>query len=601
MIPMTDMQCPHCHEVCTVPAMFGHYLLREQLGEGGTGPIFRAQDTKLNRVIAIKILHRVLALNEDLVRFFRHQAQAAAALNHLNVLKIYELGKIDDQHFITMELIDGDNLRDLIIEDDITEEEVLQIGLGVAEGLQAAEEAGLVHGDVRPKNIFIDENGVPKISDFGFARSLSMGSARPYSWVSPYYTAPERFQGKPEDVKGDLYGLGASLYHALTGRPPFDDPDPDQVIEMKSSLSVPDIRVFQPAYHVRTAAIIARLLERDPASRYPTYRSVMSDLQEVINELEVTATRQAETQRVMLVSEEEVFVPGSRTFRWVLSLVVAGVLGLLAVVFWPKGIEDSPLDEIPPETHSSVQAPAPAPRPAVDPFILAEKGLGLWLRADAGFELDGGAAVGVWNSRLKAPGSARPIGEQSSVSLINTAGLPGVRVMNTLLRTDFQLDPNQPFYIGLVCEDLASSSRKGSTYKTLLGTTLPNADNPSFNLFLDRDFENLGGLGFNGQVLPDCSIPIKNHGPTLVELEATEVEGNQMELKLAVNGVVQDKLLVPIAPSPANLPFLIIGGFPGMDAFFDGVVYEMIVIQNRRLPELKKEMDRYWAEECPAL
>jgi serine/threonine protein kinase len=517
IIPLTDIVCPHCGVATWVPGQFGHYLLREKLGEGGTGPVYRAQDTKLNRIVAIKVLHKVLSLNEDLVRFFQHQAKSAAALNHINVVKIYELGKMLDQHYIAMELIEGDTLRDLINEDDISEEEALQIGLGIAEGLHAAEESGLVHGDVRPKNIFISDEGVPKIADFGLARSLSKGSARPYSWVSPYYTAPERFSGVEEDTKGDIYGLGATLFHALIGRPPFDDPEPEQVIEMKTTLHVPDIRVFQPEYREETALIVARMLEREPARRYPTYSSLIADLNHAISAFQIGETSIAATQRVEVLSAEN--QEGSTRRKpspAILAGLAAVVVAVLAIVLFPRlrlGNQTPPPPDpegAPPLTQNGtttagLDLPEPAvppavPPPSVEEQIAAFPRLSGWWRPQNA--LAGSGSATYWPDSSPAGQHARIHPGTTPPTLVPAASPAGMLFSQTTLGIRVPTI-SQGFWLVMVCRDIGSSTRSGNATKTLIGNALPLADPGSLNLFLDRDFANNGGIAALGQVRPD--------------------------------------------------------------------------------------------------
>lgn len=277
--PFSQIKCPECGAEQIVPAKFGGFLLVKQLGAGGMGVIYRAVDRELGRNVALKVMKRSLGDNPEFVRSFKHEAQAAAALNHRNVVQIYSFGQHNGQPYIVMELVDGGKLDDLIAAPGgVDEIKALAIHLEVTEGLMAASDVGLVHGDVKPANILFGKNGEAKVVDFGLASYIGEGQKDGAVWGTPYYIAPEKARGKKADFRSDIYSLGATLFHVLTGKPPFDGPTSNDVVMARLNAPAPDVRSINQAIHPQTASMIARMLEMDPAMRYPSYPALLIDM-----------------------------------------------------------------------------------------------------------------------------------------------------------------------------------------------------------------------------------------------------------------------------------------------------------------------------------
>lgn len=349
--PFELVSCPHCEERQRVPGRLGQYLLQHKLGQGGMAVVFRGLDSVLKRPIAVKILSPDLSKDEAFVKTFVHEAEAIAALNHPNVIKIYDYGEVNAQHFIVMELAEGDTLKERMGTVRLGEEEVLDTMLSVAQGLEAAAEVGLVHGDVSPANVFIDGKGVPKIGDFGLARFANVHLELGTVWGTPFYIPPERVLKKNEDYRGDMYSLGASLYHLLAGKPPFQGESPKAVVRARLEHPAPDLRETMPEAQPMTAAIIARLLQLEPAYRYPTYASLLADLRKALAIVRGESTTTAPVARARSASSS-----GGRK-GWVIGLVSAVVLavGIPATILAVKAMRDKS------------STPPPPPRAPVDP------------------------------------------------------------------------------------------------------------------------------------------------------------------------------------------------------------------------------------------
>jgi serine/threonine-protein kinase len=284
LMPFTDIACPECGTAQVVPSKLGNFLLLGLLGKGGMGAVYRSLDTSLDRPVAIKVMLTSLGENKEFVETFRREAQAAAALNHPNIVQTYSFGVAHGQPYIVMELLDGGRFDQMIAGGEpLNESLVMKIGADVAEGLNAAAGIGLVHGDVKPENILLDSNGVAKVVDFGLARfKKSREPSVEGIWGTPYYIAPEKIRGQPADARADIYSLGATLYHALAAKPPFDGETPLDVIKARLKAPAAALRTIRPDIHPEVEAIIARTLEAEPIKRYPTYVSLLSDMRNIL-------------------------------------------------------------------------------------------------------------------------------------------------------------------------------------------------------------------------------------------------------------------------------------------------------------------------------
>jgi len=280
----THVECKHCGAASVVPLQFGDFLLLNTIGIGGTGTVYKAIDLPLNRYLALKILRQKLSGDPAFIASFSQEARAAASVNHPNVAQIYSFGELDGWRYLAMELCDRGSLDDRITKlGKLPEPEVLSVGQQIASALRAAWQRGLLHHDVKPGNILFNEDDIPKIVDFGLAdvegnaAESGQGAVPERVWGTPYYVSPEKLRGKPEDVRGDIYSLGATLFHALTGSPPSDAATTTQSpVLLERHVS---------GIHEPTTRVIARMLAKDPAKRYGSYDEVIQDLTEASESL----------------------------------------------------------------------------------------------------------------------------------------------------------------------------------------------------------------------------------------------------------------------------------------------------------------------------
>ncbi len=286
-----------------------HYSILKRLGAGGMGEVYLAQDTRLDRKVALKLLLAEFVSNEDRLRRFVQEAKATAALSHPNIAHIYEVGEADGTHFIAMEFIDGDTLTAKIRRDDYPLITLLKYLSQVAEGLAKAHAAGIVHRDLKPDNIMITRDGYAKVLDFGIAKLIVPTSshaatgeeltevetasllAQPLSAPGMVigtagYMSPEQVQGRSVDQRSDIFSFGCILFEAATRRRAFEG---DSVIDTLHKIiyaAAPSITDLNPSAPVDLQRIVRRCLAKDPEKRYQTIRDVANELEDLRREMD---------------------------------------------------------------------------------------------------------------------------------------------------------------------------------------------------------------------------------------------------------------------------------------------------------------------------
>ena len=284
--PFVPIHCPVCGAEMRVPARFANFILLSQLGKGGMGAVYKAYDETLGRTVALKVMQQSIGQDRAFVEQFLQEARALAAINHPHIVQIYSYGEENGQPYIVMELVDGNRLDHLQEKHKALDEAfVLQTAIQVIQGLQAANAAGMTHGDIKPANILYDKAGSAKVADFGLARFKGERPKPGEVWGTPYYVAPEVVKGQAPDAGSDIYSLGGTLYHVLAGDPPFNCETVTDTVLLRFKEPAPDPRVFKNSVSPKTAAILLRMLEMDPFARYPTYESLLKDVTVAIEPL----------------------------------------------------------------------------------------------------------------------------------------------------------------------------------------------------------------------------------------------------------------------------------------------------------------------------
>src|ERR1043166_4083048 len=258
------------------------YKILEKLGEGGMGVVYKAEDTKLDRFVALKFLPPHLnASAQDKARFIQ-EAKAAAALNHPNVCSIIDIQDRDGQMFIVMEFVDGQTLREK--KDSISFKQAIDIGIQIADGLSAAHEKGIVHRDIKPDNIMIRKDGIAQIMDFGLAKLRSSGSkisrlTKEGSTVGTAgYMSPEQVQGQDADHRSDIFSLGVLLFELFIGQSPFKGVHETALAYEIVNVDPAPMSSIKPDIDPNLDAIILECLEKDPRERTQSIAQTGLDL-----------------------------------------------------------------------------------------------------------------------------------------------------------------------------------------------------------------------------------------------------------------------------------------------------------------------------------
>jgi len=297
--PLARIACPTCGKKIRVERTFDHFVVVQTLGVGGMGTVYKARDMELDRFVALKLLRRDLGGEEDHKARLQQEARVAAAVNHPCVIQVFDSGTDHGQFYVVMELVDQGSLDDLMaLRPRLPEKRVLEIGIQVARGLRAAQRRGLIHRDVKPANIlFVDEHAA-KIGDFGLASSATQRWGSGVVWGTPEYVPPERLNNDPEDFRGDIYSLGATLFHAIAGKPPIEARTNSSTELLESKQRPLDLQTTAPDVSAATAEVLQRMIAADPAQRFSSYDDLVAELERAWRELELDdAISGGETRR----------------------------------------------------------------------------------------------------------------------------------------------------------------------------------------------------------------------------------------------------------------------------------------------------------------
>jgi len=296
-----------------VGSSIGRYKILETLGHGGMGEVYLAQDSRLVRRVALKLLPGSITDDRERVRRFQQEAQAASAISHPNVAHVYEIGESDGRHYITMEYVKGRTLRQLLRQKSLDTDKALGIAIQVATALSAAHRAGVIHRDIKPENIIMADDGYVKVLDFGLAKLIEKPAADPETEAqlltslhtepelfmgTSHYMSPEQVRRRPVDQRTDLWSLGVVSYEMLTQHRPFQGKSFSEVIVaiLEDEPELRWVEQFNPSPAVQ--AFLGKALKKRPEDRYQTADEMLTDLRQVQQDgrLEVTSLRDNESE-----------------------------------------------------------------------------------------------------------------------------------------------------------------------------------------------------------------------------------------------------------------------------------------------------------------
>jgi serine/threonine protein kinase len=280
----------------------GHYAVLSHIGRGGMGEVYLAQDTRLGRKVALKLLRSEYTRDEDRLRRFRQEARAVSALNHPNILTIYDIGQADSLHFMATEYVEGETLRQHIGRARMPLDQALDIAPQVASALTAAHQAGIIHRDIKPENIMLRIDGYVRVLDFGLAK---LAEAKPHDTAAPTlprvhtasgvvmgtvgYMSPEQARGQAVDARTDIWSLGVVTYEMVAGRRPFEAETASDVMALILQKEPLPLARFLPEVPAELDRIVRKALRKDKEERYQTVKDLLIDLKSLRKELELDA------------------------------------------------------------------------------------------------------------------------------------------------------------------------------------------------------------------------------------------------------------------------------------------------------------------------
>ncbi|MHB8580803.1 MAG: serine/threonine protein kinase, partial [Ignavibacteriaceae bacterium] len=264
----------------TIGKTITHYKIIEKLGEGGMGVVYKAEDTKLKREVAIKFLPHSISANKEERQRFEIEAQAAAALNHPNIATIHAIEEYENDLFIVMEYLDGTELKETISKNKLTLDQSLNIIEQIAKGLQAAHQKGIIHRDIKSSNIMITRTGTVKVMDFGLAKlgGTSQITKLGTTLGTTAYMSPEQAKGEHVDKRTDIWSLGIIIYEMLTGSMPFKGDFEQAIIYSILNEEPVSMMSIKDGIPIKLEQLVRQSLIKDPGSRYQNLDELIKDL-----------------------------------------------------------------------------------------------------------------------------------------------------------------------------------------------------------------------------------------------------------------------------------------------------------------------------------
>lgn len=318
--PLARVACQNCGEKVRAERSFDQFVLLETVGIGGMGTVYKARDTLLDREVALKLLRKDLGEDIDYAARLQQEARVAASVNHPNVIQVYSSGTDHDQFYLVMELVDHGSLDDFIEQQKrLPEELVLETGMQVAKGLRAAYAKGLIHRDVKPANILFADDHTAKIGDFGLAGAAAEGAeTRGEIWGTPYYVAPERLDNMPEDFRSDIYSLGGTLFHAISGRAPIEGESTSAVTLRQLKNQPVNLATVAPDVSEPTVRVLNRMIAPDPGKRFSSYDELVTELEQAYG---------------LLTGKKEFLITRRKKLPWIIGVIVL-LLAVIGIGSW---------------------------------------------------------------------------------------------------------------------------------------------------------------------------------------------------------------------------------------------------------------------------
>ena len=357
----------------TLGSKLGRYEIRSQLGEGGMGEVYVARDEKINREVAIKVLPAGFSEDADRLRRFEQEAQAAGALNHPNILVVYDVGTHDGAPYVVSELLEGETLRERMSGAALPQRKAIDYSLQIAHGLAAAHEKGIIHRDLKPENLFITKDGRVKILDFGLAKLTGAGDATQSQTEVPTrrvntdpgvvmgtlgYMSPEQLRSKPADHRSDIFSFGAILYEMLSGKRAFRGESSADTISAILREDPPDLTDTNKTVSPALERVVNHCLEKNPEERFHSARDLAFAIEALSGSMRISGAATADLSTL----------PDKRRLRELLPWIMAGALLISTIVLAVLYFQRTPANEQPvrfavamPENVSEISHPLVSP------------------------------------------------------------------------------------------------------------------------------------------------------------------------------------------------------------------------------------------------
>jgi len=311
---------------------FGEFTLQKLLGKGGMAEVWLAEQTSLKRQVALKLMRPDMMSDDTYVKRFQTEAKAAAGLTHPNIVQVYVIGEVEEQYFIAQEYVQGNTLRALIQKKGQVDLPLaLHILRQVAAAIQAAGDRGIVHRDIKPENIILTKKGEAKVADFGLAQVMEGGeklalTQEGVTMGTPLYMSPEQVTGKKLDTRSDLYSLGVTAFHLLSGQPPFTGDTAVAVAVQHLKDEPPSLTKLRPDLPMPVVQLVERLMAKNPDERYPSAAPLVDDLRKLLRAVKENGRADA----VELADIGTTAKPSGRSFAARRPIIALTLLCLLA-------------------------------------------------------------------------------------------------------------------------------------------------------------------------------------------------------------------------------------------------------------------------------
>ncbi len=335
--------------------VFSHYSVISVLGVGGMGEVFLARDTQLNRKVALKFLPAQFTQDEARIKRFQREAKSASALNHPNIITIYEIGQIENKHFIAAELVEGQTLRELIANGRVAEKDAVEIAIQICSALAAAHEAGIIHRDIKPENIMLRRDGYVKVLDFGLVKlteqeksagrtnpsEADVGKTNPGAVLgTAKYMSPEQASGQEVDRRTDIFSLGVTLYELLTGLPPFKGDRMAAILDAIIHHQPVALTTTRPDLNSELDRIVSRALEKDRELRYQSADDLRADLKRLQRKL-----NSLETSEFAARPTSPVPAKASPKRNLVIAAIAAALVIVAGIAWWLLARESDSIED----------------------------------------------------------------------------------------------------------------------------------------------------------------------------------------------------------------------------------------------------------------